>query len=1152
MAKTRKSQARKPAAKPANSVAAARKRALESPGDAGAWKNYGGLLTNQGHHEEALEALRHSLELNPDDPYTHSSMAFAHHKRGELEEANHCLDRALSLDSNHVQGLVLAGIICHDTGKREKALAYFEKAELLAPHDTAVLRNKAVTLGSLARIEEALVLLESLLEKNPDSFGLWNDYANLRRDLGRFEGLDAAFLRAIELAGDDPVPYSNRLTYVHYDPAWTREQIYQVCLEWQRRYAPASPPARPRPEDLDPERRIRLGLFSDGFRNHPVGTMIVRALENLSKRDVELFLYPTHSDEDHLTKRLRKVADRWQPARHLKGEDFARQIREDRIDILVDLSGHNSGTRATAVALQPAPLNVKWVGGLINTTGVAAMDYLISDAVETPPGDAEDALFTEKLIRLPDDYIVFSPPPHTPPTAPLPALGNGFITLGCFNNPTKINSVTLREWARLMHELPDSRLLLKGKAYASESYRQGIVDVMAEQGIHEDRLILEGPSSHRVLLETYNRVDIALDPWPYSGGLTTCEALLMGVPVVTLPGPTFAGRHSATHLVNTGMPELVVNSWDEYRARVVELAADLESLATIREHLRDVLLQSPVCDGARFARHLMTALRAVWQRYCEGKPRETLTFDSTGVARFKGSDEPVQVLVHPPEPDPERDGFNWNLQGRVVAVDNSSKLLRNRSLELILRTRAFSVVAFDPRSLVKQPERYTGHDAIQHVPHALLGDGQPGTLFACLDPQMSSTLRPLPAGQLSEPQSQSTQVLAELPIGTIALDSIEGLGRVDWLLLDEYSDAASILEHGRNTLKDTLLIEARIALQATHERQPSLDEMRHWGSRHGFRFHHFARMGHRSHFPVREDLAKRQSSELVNVEAVFIPDPERIRALTDDQRVRLAFLLHTIYGVRDLAHELLAMNDQLVAEHYLRSEKMLRQQRPEQTEEPPATRTSASVTPLSSAGMEKLASSPAEIDLPTAPHMSEGERALFLDSLRKAKRYFEYGSGGSTVWAVREGLEVHGVESDAAWVNSLRKKLGPLCQVEVVDIGPTGDWGMPTTNQHSDKFPGYSRAIDQHMKAFDLILVDGRFRVASTMAALQHLLKYAEDPTKSRIFIHDFWNRPGYHAVLEFLETLEKVDTAGLFRIRSNIDPARVASVWKQYSRQPV
>src|SRR5690606_243771 len=153
------------------------------------------------------------------------------------------------------------------------------------------------------------------------------------------------------------------------------------------------------------------------------------------------------------------------PIRHLNNEQFAQRVRDDNIDILFDLSGHNSGTRAKAVAMQPAPLHVKWVGGLINTTGIEAMDYLLSDAVETPPGDEEDALFVEKLIRMPDDYIVFSPPPHAPPVGPLPAQHNGYITLGCFNNPTKINPATLREWAKLMRELPDSRLFLKGKPY---------------------------------------------------------------------------------------------------------------------------------------------------------------------------------------------------------------------------------------------------------------------------------------------------------------------------------------------------------------------------------------------------------------------------------------------------------------------------------------------------------------------------------------------------------------------------------------------------------------------------------------------------------------------------------------------------------------
>lgn len=1137
------------------SLSEARKRTELNPDDLQAWKRYGKLLADAGNHGNAALAFKRAIELEAENPFLHSALANSYHRSNNPQAAREHLDRALALDKDHVQALVIYGLMEQDIRQHQKALAYFERAELLTPHDLQLLRSKAVCLSSLSRYDEALIILEHLISKYPDDFGLWNDAANIRRDLGDFDGLDQYYHKAIELAGDNPVPYSNRLTYLHYDPNFSRKSIFEACCEWQERYAPKEPPPRPVPSNLDPTRRLRLGLFSDGFRMHPVGTMIVEALARLSPQDVELFLYPSHSDEDALTARLKSISHHWSPIKHVKGKAFAEKIRSDEIDILIDLSGHNSGTRSGTVALQPAPISVKWVGGLINTTGIKAMDYLISDHIETPPNDEEDSFYVEKLIRLPDDYIVFSPPAHAPATGPLPALTNGYITLGCFNNPTKINRETLVEWAKLMKQLPDSRLLLKGRPYTSDSFRQRIIDLMAEEGIEESRLIIEGPAHHVGLLEAYNRVDIALDPWPYSGGLTTCEAMMMGVPVVTLPGPTFAGRHSATHLVNAGMPELVTNTWDEYRERVHELVSDLDSLSTIRKHLRDILLQSPVCDGARLAQNLMKSLRAIWQRYCEGKAPQTLTFNKEGQAWFKGELDPVDVEVTPPTRDPVRDGFTWGLQGQIVAIDSSSKLLRNRSLGMLLKTKAFAVVAFDPRSLIKHPEQYQNHDYIQLVPHALLGDGKPSTLYACLDPEMSSTLKPLPEDQLPQDLHQGIQVLTELPINTIALNSIEGLENLDWLILDDLSDIPEILEHGTKALANTLVIEAKVAFQHTHFRQASLDEISHWASRNGFRFYHLGKMGHRTHLPSRDNLKKRQSTELVTAEALFIPDQARLANLPAEQRIKLAFILHTIYGIRDFTYRILSSIDEELGETYLIAEGIVKNPLADDQDR-------SNLTPVGTMkGIDFAATltkverpkpaAPKEIKIPDAPFMTEEEQALFRKSLSNAKRYFEFGSGGSTVWAVEQGLTVFGVESDRQWVDALKAKLGERCCVETVDIGPTKEWGFPASTANRDKFPGYSKAIQQHEQPFDLILVDGRFRVASTMTAIMHVMDRMENPGEARLFLHDFWNRSHYHVVLEFLELIEQVGTAGVFRIKDGVDRKKVDAMWEQYAREP-
>lgn len=919
-------------AQPDNALRQARKAAERHPEDAAAWCHYGIVsariapLRMSPELQQAQATLMRALELDPEAADARAWLSVVCYHLGEYERAAELAQTVLDEAPEQPQALWIQAMLDHNAGRNQQALERLEQAcDHALAHDRTFLEElRARQLNHLGRLDEAISAYEAILAKAPDKWNHWNNIALVHRERSDRPAAEAAYERALELAGDQSSnAYSNLVTLRHYDPAQSRAALCTLSQEWQSRFAPVQVPARPRPEDRAPQRRLRIGLFSDGFRTHPVGQMITAALERLSSAEVELVLYPTHAEHDHITKRLRRLAAQWTPINNLTDDGFYQQLITDRIDILFDLAGHHSGNRARVVALQPAPLIVKWVGGLINTTGVAAIDYLISDHIETPPGAEEDAFYTEKLIRLPDDYIVYQPPRYAPAVAPLPALESGFVTLGCFNNPLKLSPELAREWAPLLQALPNARLLLKGRAFGSEVVCARIRSQFAAEGIDEERLLLEGPSHHKGLLEAYNRVDIALDTWPYSGGLTTCEALLMGVPVVTLPGPTFAGRHSATHLTNAGLPELVTDSWEAFRARVIELAGDLDSLATIRQHLREVLLQSPVCDGKRFARHFMIALRAIWQRYCEDKPPAALTFDQQGQAWFEDDTEPVAVTIHEPQEQAPQ-GFQWQLPSKLVTIDNASKLLRVGALPILLKTRAFAIVAFDPQSLVEQPERFSNAEQVQLFRHALLGDGQPATLHACLEPGLSSTLAPLPAEQLPPALRDGARVLAELPISTIALDSIEGLESLDWLILDALSDAATILEHGTQTLKNSLLIEVRINFERTHQRQPSLDEISYWASRNGFRFYSFRDLGRRSHLPERDDYLKKQSSELILADALFLPNAARLAELSDEQCLKLAFLLHTVYGIRDLSHELLARVDTDKAEAYLIAERIVK------------------------------------------------------------------------------------------------------------------------------------------------------------------------------------------------------------------------------------
>jgi len=356
-------------------------------------------------------------------------------------------------------------------------------------------------------------------------------------------------------------------------------------------------------------------------------------------------------------------------------------------------------------------------------------------------------------------------------------------------------------------------------------------------------------------------------------------------------------------------------------------------------------------------------------------------------------------------------------------------------------------------------------------------------------------------------------------VNTVTLDSIEGLPSLDWLVLDHRNDSLATLRNGARALEQTLLIQATVCFGPGPENQPDLAGLCQWAGEHGFRLYRLDPVRHHSHLP--EHLGpQRQASELRTAKALLLPVPSRLAELDHNRKTRLAFLLHTVYGIQDLAYALLSEVDETQAARYL-------------------------------ADLNGDAPSPRTPDIPDAPFMSEAEKALFKKSLERAGRYFEFGSGGSTVWACQAGLTVHGVESDAAWVDGLKQRLGEACQVHAEDIGPTKEWGFPVSDAARHRFPAYGEAIHRHDQAFDLILVDGRFRVACVLNAIRHTLNVADQPGETRLFIHDFWNRPHYHAVLEFLVEEESAETAGVFRIAEDIDPQRIAAVLEAYRFQP-
>ena len=360
--------------------------------------------------------------------------------------------------------------------------------------------------------------------------------------------------------------------------------------------------------------RLRLGFVSPDLGRHPVGYFLVRALENLSPAQHEIICYSDRVLHDDLTRRLQAAAAQWRDVKCLSDQRLAEQIREDGVDVLFDLAGHTGDNRLLVFARKPAPVQITWIG-YEGTTGLEAIDYLLADRYMVPEG--AERYYRESVLRMPEGYLCYDPPDAAPPVSPLPSLSKGYTPFGSFNNPAKITSEVVAVWARILRRAPAARLVLKYRGLGDPNVKRRYLDLFAAHDIAPQRIELLPASSYAEYLATYHQIDVALDPFPFSGSATTCEALWMGVPVITCPGETFASRHSLSHLSNLGLTETIARDFDEYVELAASLAGDLPRLAALRGNLRQRMAASPLCQGKRFATNFASLLHDVWKTRAE-------------------------------------------------------------------------------------------------------------------------------------------------------------------------------------------------------------------------------------------------------------------------------------------------------------------------------------------------------------------------------------------------------------------------------------------------------------------------------------------------------------------------------------------------------
>jgi len=565
-----------------DAAASFRRALLVAPENALAHNNLGATLRSLGQLTDAVESYRKALEVQPDFIEVHHNLGNLLADLGQVELSVASYRQALAINPDFAESITAMGVIFQLQGRYDEAISCHQRALAIQPHNANIHRNLGTALQDLGELERSLESTRRALELNPDSSETYNN-----------------LLFTHNYLADQPMS-DLLLEARRFGDMLARSACRQ--LVWTN--------------TPDPKRKLRVGLVSGDLCNHPVGYFldgVVAALASTAA-GLELFAYPTRTCDDPLSQRIKAGCSAWHPVVGLSDEHAAEQIRNDAIDILIDLSGHTAYNRLPVFAWKPAPVQLSWLG-YFATTGVSAIDYLLADPWTLP--ESEESHFTEQIWRLPETRLCFKSPDADVELGPLPALANGCVTFGCFNNLTKMNDAVVQLWARILNAVPASRLFLRGRQVRALPGQRKVIERFALHGVTADRLILEDYGSRASYLEAYQRVDIALDPFPFPGGTTTAEALWMGVPVLTLAGERFLSRQGVGLLMNAGLPEWVAKDPDDYVARAVAHAADLPALARLRAGLRQQVLASPIFDAPRFAVHFEAALREMWQLWCE-------------------------------------------------------------------------------------------------------------------------------------------------------------------------------------------------------------------------------------------------------------------------------------------------------------------------------------------------------------------------------------------------------------------------------------------------------------------------------------------------------------------------------------------------------
>jgi protein O-GlcNAc transferase len=575
----------------------------------------GVLAHRTGHLDAAVELTRQAIANSPQRAPYYSNLAVMLTNLGRFDEAATACRDALARSPNLPEAHYNLGNVLQALGQPEAAIAAYRRALDLKPDYPQACCNLGNALSALSRHGEAAEAYREAVRLQPDYAQARSNLGNALRDLGRFDEALQEQRKAVESAPASPEIRSNMIVSLCYGVDVDPQVILGECRRWDQVHGePLRAQIRRFANDPAPERRLRIGFVCPNLPMHSSALLLRPLLEARDRQNFHVTCYASNALMDGSSAQLRPFSDAWQSLAGLTDDAAAQRIRDDAIDILIDVSAHAAGNRLPLFARKLAPVQVTYLG-CPGTTGLATMDYRLTDRYVDPPGD--DRFSSETLIRLPDATWCFTPPSGSPNVTPLPAFDNGYVTFGSFNDIAKVTSHVLDLWARILQQVSGSHLLVKNAAFRNGQASARMRQFFVECGIEPERIELlpDEPSPSRAL-QQHAALDIALDTFPFAGVISTFLALWMGVPVVSFAGHHHLTRVGLSILSNAGLPELAARSDDGYVQTAVGLATDLPALSALRATLRRRVQHSALMDAARLAHNVEAAYRGMWRRWC--------------------------------------------------------------------------------------------------------------------------------------------------------------------------------------------------------------------------------------------------------------------------------------------------------------------------------------------------------------------------------------------------------------------------------------------------------------------------------------------------------------------------------------------------------